>query len=75
MSLISAVQGRYSDEMLSQSYRFDKDPENDKQLSKKSKRIANQRAKRITFRKNEIFFMGRKSVMINLRDITREASF
>ena len=70
MSLIAAVQGRYSDAVLSQVYKLEqKDSEKNELVSKKdSCKIE----KMVTFRRNELFFMGRKSVMLNLRDVTQE---
>ena len=63
--------------MLNQVYQFDNDVlldnENGLLMAKKRKKRKN-KTKKITFRKNEIFFMGRKSVIINLRDISQEQS-
>ena len=76
MSLITAAKNRYSDYVLSQVYRLHYEKEEGKvsaRGAKKKKAVAVEPAidnsKKITFRRNEIFFNGRKSVMLNLREV------
>jgi len=60
MSLMNAAMGRYSDIILSQVYSFEANlPQKEdsvKTLSKREKSKLKKQQKKITFRKNEIFF-------------------
>lgn len=65
LSLVAAVQGRYSDAVLGQIYRLQVDTKSLGQVGNSDKT-----EKLVTFRKTEIIFKGRKSVMLNIRDIS-----
>ena len=56
LSLLAAAQSRYSDLMLGQTYKY-------VDRSFKRDRI-------ISFQRNEVIFDGKKSIVINVRDLT-----
>jgi len=71
VSLINAAMGRYSDLLLSQVYSLvENQPEKEDALLQHKKLKLKKQQKKITFRKNEIIFKNRKSVMLSLSDVT-----
>lgn len=80
ISLLGAAQNRYSSELLSQVYKMklDQDKSHNNGITKKvasesqmDSRVSGvHKEKLITFIKSEIYFNERKSVMLNIRDIT-----
>ncbi len=66
LSMLSAANSRYSDYMLSQQYRY-KCKTNSKFLKHASKDD-----KIVSFLRNEIIFDGKKSMVINVRNLTEQ---
>ena len=73
LSLKAVAQNRFSSELLRDEFKLVLDPSKTTPADGvDTKFMAGKKI--ITFRRNDIFFDGRKSVMINLRDLTGDES-
>ena len=71
ISLKTAAKNRYSDAVLNQVYKISLPKSNDRAEKERADKYAlEMQDKLITFTRNEIFYNDRKSVMLNLRDIS-----
>ena len=74
LSLITASTNRYSDFILGQVYQISKKFKASKQKGKDNKNDKKDQGsinwQRITFRRNQIIFKGRQSVMLIVRDVS-----
>ena len=76
-SLATAAQVRTSENILAQQYIYSKLGQQNPDIKEETKGVVSDLAstmaeKLVTFRRNEIYFDERKSIMLNVRDITNE---
>ena len=73
MSLVQAAQKHFSDDILGQTFRYAQNEALSNNSDGTSRKCFYEE-KVMTFRRNDIFFDNRPSVMLNLRDVSEEVT-
>ena len=71
LSLLNAASGRYSDSILRNTYKYFVHAQADRMSQQESESTENrERDRLVSFMRNEVMFDGKKSIVINVRDLT-----